>query len=62
MEKKFVVKDFQKQTYFQGWDFGWEGRNEGDYATPHWFDSLEDTELFISRQDGQFVIETIYIP
>jgi hypothetical protein len=61
MQKKYVVKKFGTEIYFQGWDFGWEGRNEWDCTTPYLFESLEDAEICISRYDGTFQIEIIYI-
>jgi hypothetical protein len=56
MEKKFVIKNFENGTYFQGWDFGW-----GNDFVKYYFETLEDAILCISREDGKFVIETIYI-
>lgn len=57
MKKRYVVKDFLSSQY---WTFmsDW-----GDSTfDAHEFETLEHAEDFISRQDGQFVIETIYIP
>jgi hypothetical protein len=57
MEKRYVVKNFENGTYFQGWDFGW-----GNDFVKYYFETLEDAILCISREDGKFQIETIYIP
>jgi hypothetical protein len=56
MENRFVVKDFEVGTYYQGWDFGWASSHSA-----YIFETLEDAKDFISRQDGKFQIETIYI-
>jgi hypothetical protein len=56
MEKRFVVKNFEVGTYYQGWDFGWASSH-----LAYIFETLEDAEDFISREDGKFQIETIYI-
>jgi hypothetical protein len=57
MEKKYVVKDFADQLYYQGESYGW-GKEPflSDY-----FDTIEDAERFIQRQDGKFQIETVYV-
>jgi hypothetical protein len=56
MEKKFVVKNFLLREY-------WTYNSEWGYSQyeAHKFETLQDAEDFISRQDGKFQIETIYI-
>jgi len=56
MKKKYVVKNFLASRY---WTFMSDWSDSPFDA--HEFETLEDAEDFISRQDGQFVIETIYI-
>ena len=57
MEKKYVVKEFMEQTYYCGETFGWSA--EESYLADY-FDTLEDAEDFIKKQNGQFQIETVY--
>jgi hypothetical protein len=56
MEKKYVVKDFKEQTYYCGELYGF--RKESYLAD--YFDSIEDVERFISRENGNFQIEVVY--
>ena len=55
MKKKYVVKHFNTGKY---WTYNSE---YGEAYESQNFETLENAEFFISRQDGQFVIETIYI-
>lgn len=57
MEKKFVVKDFEAQTYYCSEPYGWS--NETYLA--EYFDTFEDAENFIKCEDGKFQIETVYV-
>lgn len=57
MEKKFVVKDFEAQTYYCGEPYGW---SEEAYLVEY-FETFEDAENFIKREDGKFQIETVYV-
>jgi hypothetical protein len=56
MKKRFVVKNFLLREY-------WTYNSEWGYSQyeAHEFETLQDAEDFISRQDGKFQIETIYI-
>ncbi len=55
MEKKYVVKDFLTNQYWSV-DSEWDNQVEARF-----FHSIEDAQNFIKHQDGQFVIETLYI-
>jgi hypothetical protein len=57
MEKKYVVKDFEAQTYYCGEAYGWS--KEAYFAD--YFDSVEDAERFIDRENGKFQIELVYV-
>jgi len=57
MEKKYVVKDFESQTYYCGEPYGW--RKETFLAD--YFDTIEDAERFIDRENGKFVVELVYV-
>lgn len=59
MLKKYVVKDFEAQTYYCGENYGWRKGEEAVYAD--YFDTVEDAERFIDREDGKFQIEVVYI-
>lgn len=61
MEQKFVVKDFETQTYFGGKVHG----------HPHWLKEAYLAEYFLSEKDalnfideltGRFQIEVVYVP
>jgi hypothetical protein len=57
MEKKYVVKSFTEQTYYCGENYGWT-----EEAFPaEYFDTIEDAENFIKREDGKFQIEVVYV-
>jgi len=56
MKKKYVVKDFETQTYYSGDDYGWTR----DVYLAYYFDSVEDTESFIEQENGRFQIEIVY--
>lgn len=56
MEKKYVVKDFDDQTYYCGAQHGW---STGVYFVEY-FETLEDAKLFISQEQGRFQIEEVY--
>lgn len=56
MVKKYVVKDFEHQTYYAGENYGFA-------KEPYWayyFDSVEDAEKFIGGLDGFYQIELVY--
>ena len=55
MEKKYVVKDFLTNRYWSV-DSEWDNQFEARF-----FHSIQEAQGFIKHQDGQFVIETIYI-
>lgn len=57
MEKKYVVKDFETQTYYCGENYGW---SEEAYLADY-FDTVEDAKRFIEREDGKFQIELVYV-
>jgi hypothetical protein len=57
MEKKYVVKDFEAQTYYCGEAYGW---SKEAYLADY-FDSVEDAERFIDRENGKFQIELVYV-
>ncbi|MDY0388375.1 MAG: hypothetical protein RBT65_14895 [Methanolobus sp.] len=57
MEKKYVVKDFEAQTYYCGEDYGW---SKEAYLADY-FDTVEDAERFIERENGKFQIELVYV-
>ena len=54
MEKKYVVKDFEAQTYYC---YGW---SKEAYLADY-FDTVEDAERFIERENGKFQIELVYV-
>ena len=58
MKKKYVVKDFETQTYYYGGGaYGWNKKASiADY-----FDTVEDAERFIERENGKFQIELVYV-
>ena len=56
MEKKYIVKDFEEQTYYCGEDFGW---SKESYLVET-FNTLEDAENFIKKQNGKFQTEVLY--
>ncbi len=60
MEKKYIIKDFEAQTYFCGM---WSGKTtwEKESYLSEYFSSLDDAERFINRENGKFQIETVYI-
>ncbi len=57
MKKKYVVKDFEPQTYYCGDDYRWTK----DVYFAHYFDSVDDAEGFIERENGRFQIEMVYV-
>jgi hypothetical protein len=57
MEKKFVVKDFEAQTYYCGQPYGW---SKVAYLVEY-FETFEDAENFIKRENGKFQIEVLYL-
>ena len=57
MEKKYVVKDYEAQTYYCGEAYGW---SEEAYFVEY-FDSFSDAERFIKSESGKFQIETVYV-
>jgi hypothetical protein len=60
MEKKYVVKDFEAQTYYAG-QYGVKQNWEKEAYLAEYFDSVEDAERFISRENGKFQIELVYV-
>lgn len=60
MEKKYVVKDFNTQTYYSG-EWGNKQNWEKEAYQAEYFDSVEDAEMFISRWNGGFQIELVYV-
>jgi hypothetical protein len=60
MEKKYVVKDFESQTYYAG-QWGNKQNWDKDPRFAEYFNSLEDAGIFISRENGRFQIELVYI-
>ena len=60
MEKKYVVKDFEAQTYYSFEHSGMLNWEKESYLAEY-FDSVEDAERFISRENGKFQIETVYV-
>ncbi len=57
MEKKFVVKDFEAQTYYCGETYGW---SKEAYLADY-YDTFEDAKNFIKRENGKFQIEAVYV-
>ena len=57
MEKKYVVKDFEAQTYYCGEAYGW---SKEAYLSDY-FDTVEDAERFIDQENGKFQIELVYV-
>lgn len=57
MEKKFVVKDFEAQTYYCGETYGW---SKEAYLADY-YETFEDAENFIKRENGKFQIEAVYV-
>ena len=57
MEKKFVVKNFEAQTYYAGEYYGF---SDTIYFAEY-FDTMEDAENFIKRENGKFLIEAVYV-
>jgi len=57
MEKKFVIKDFVTLSYYCGEPYGWSRET---YLVEY-FDTFEDAENFINREDGKFQIEVVYV-
>jgi hypothetical protein len=58
MEKKYVVKNFETQTYYCGEVYGW--RSLEAYLADY-FDTVEDAERFIDKENGKFQIELVYV-
>lgn len=56
MEKKFIIKDFEAQTYYCGDAYGW---SKESYLVDY-FETFEDAENFIKRENGKFQIEIVY--
>ena len=57
MEKKFVVKDFEVQTYYCVETYGW---SKEAYLADY-YETFEDAENFIKRKNGKFQIEAVYV-
>ena len=57
MEKRYIVKDFEDKTYYCGELYGW---SEEAYLVEY-FETFEDAENFIKREEGKFQIETVYV-
>ena len=57
MEKKFVIKDFEAQTYYCGETYVW---SKEAYLADY-YDTFEDAENFIRRENGKFQIEVVYV-
>lgn len=57
MEKKYIVKDFEAQTYYCGEHYGY---SKESYLAEY-FDSFEDAENYIKRENGKFQIELVYV-
>lgn len=57
MKNKYVVKDFEAQSYYCGEAYGWS--KEAYLA--NYFDEIEDAKRFIDQQDGKFQIELVYV-
>ena len=56
MQKKYVVKNFVSQEYYCGSILGWiNGKGMSEL-----FDSIEDADNFIERENGMFQIEVVY--
>lgn len=60
MEKKYVVKDFEAQTYYSG-EYASKQTWEKEAYLAEYFDTIEDAERFISRENGKFQIELVYV-
>lgn len=57
MEKKYIVKDFEAQTYYCGEVYGW---SKEAYLV-NYFDTVGDAKRFIEREIGMFQIELVYV-
>ena len=57
MEKKYIVKDFEAQTYYCGESYGY---SKEAYLSDY-FDTIEDCENYIKRENGKFQIEVVYV-
>lgn len=57
MEKKYVVKDFATGKYWCGEFYKFDVE---PYMVER-FNSIGEAERFIERQNGTFIIETIYV-
>lgn len=60
MKKKYVVKDFEAQTYYTGEYTGKQTWEKEAYLAEY-FETIEDAENFIKREDGKFQIEVVYV-
>ena len=60
MEKKYIVKDFEAQTYYSG-EYGGTQHWEKEAYLAEYFDNIKDAEIFISREVGKFQIELVYV-
>ena len=57
MEKKYIVKDFEAQTYYCGESYGY---SKEAYLADY-FDTIQDAENYIKRENGKFQIEAVYV-
>ena len=57
MEKKYVVKDFEAQTYYCGDAYGW---SKESYLAQYFY-SIDDAVMIIERENGKFQIQLIYV-
>ena len=60
MEKKYIVKDFEAQTYYSG-EYGGTQHWEKEAYLAEYFDTIGDAELFIARENGKYQIELVYV-
>ena len=56
MDEKYIVKNFEAQTYYCGEQYGWTK----EYYLVDYFYSKEDAKHFIENEQGIFQIELVY--
>jgi hypothetical protein len=57
MDKKYVIIDFEAQTYYCGEAYGW---SKEAYLVDY-FETVEDAVNFIKKYSGKFKIEVVYL-
>ena len=57
-KEKYVVKDFESNAYYCGEVHGW---SKDEPYLADYFDSKDDAERFINRENGKFQIIPVYV-